>query len=154
MTTATAMVAGNDAAATEVLAHCPFHAQINAFRAFRDEFLEVQGLLDLQEFEVRREIIDRAKSVAIKELKYRDDTKMLISGAKRMVNVVAEYYELYTNVYHSDNWATEFDRLKHINFMQFGMDIYTTFGKVSALWADAQYAAAGKAVADGLFPTP
>jgi len=154
MTTATVMVSGDVAESTEVLPHCPYHAQIDAFRAFRDEFLEVQGLLDLQEFEVRREIVDREKAVAIEELVYREDTKMIISGAKRMVNVAAEYYELYTNVYHSNNWATEFDRLKSLNFMQFGMDIYTTFGKASALWAEAQYAAAGKAVADGLFPTP
>jgi hypothetical protein len=36
--------------------------------------------------------------------------------------------------------------------MQFGMEAYATWGRVSQLWADAQYAAAGKAFVDGMFP--
>ena len=147
------MSATVDTAAVEVLPHCPYHAQIDAWRAFRDEFLETQGLVDMQEFEVRKNILSREKAVAIEELIYREDTKMLIDGAKRMVNVLADYFQLYSTIYHSDNWSIEFDRLKHTNWMQFGMEIYTTYGTAMRLWKDAQYAAAGKAVADGLFPT-
>ena len=146
-------VTTTEVAETEVLPHCPYHAQIDAWNAFRDEFIESQGLLDLQEFEVRREIVSREKAVAIEELIYREDTKMIISGVKRAINVLSDYYELYTTVYHSDNWSIEFERLKTINPVQFIGEAYATYGKVSQLWADAQYAAAGKALADGLFPT-
>jgi len=135
-----------------VLPHCPYHAQIDFFRAARDTFLESQGLLDLQEFEVRREILDRQKAVAIEELVYREDMTMMWSGLGRIVNVAIDYFRLLSLVRGSDNWTTEYDRLTSINILQFAMEAYTTFGKVTKLWAEAQYAAAGKALADGMFP--
>ena len=137
---------------SEVLPHCPYHAQIDFFNAARDTFYENEGLLDLQEFEVRKEILDRQKAVAIEELIYREDWSMIMSGLNRMRHVVFDGYNLVSQVYGSDNWSTEFRRIKNINPIQFAMEAYATFGKVNQLWAQAQYVAAGEALINGLFP--
>ena len=136
----------------EVLKHCPYHHQIDFYRAARDEFYASQGLVDFQEFEVRKEIIDRKKAVAIEEMIYRETTGMLWTGMNRMGECLWEYARLYSKLLASDNWTTEYHRLKGTNPMAFAMQAYTTWNQVSELWAKAQYTAAGRAFADGLFP--
>lgn len=101
---------------------------------------------------MRKEILDSQKAVAIEELVYREDWGMVMSGLNRMYHLVFDGYNLATQVYNSDNWSTEYNRLKNINIIQFGMAAYSTYGKVSQLWAEAQYAAAGEALINGLFP--
>ena len=137
---------------TEVLAHCPYHAQIDFYHAARDTFLESQGLVDIQEFLVRDEIVNRKKAVAIEEIIYRENTTMLWNGGYSIVHCAMEYYDLYSKLYHSENLTTEYNRLQETNIMQFGMEAYMTFNKVNELWAKQAYVEAGKAFANGLFP--
>ena len=118
----------------EVLPHCPYHPQIDFYHAARDAFLESQGLTDFQEYEVRKEIIDRKKAVAIEEMIYREDMSMFWSGGSRMAHCLMEYMRLYSQLLASDNWSTEYHLLKETNPMTFAMQAWTTWGQVSNLW--------------------
>ena len=56
----------------DVLPMCPYHAQIDFYRAARDSFLESQGLVDLQQKVMRLQLVFYQKSVAIEEIVYRE----------------------------------------------------------------------------------
>jgi len=101
----------------------------------------------------RKEIIDRKKNVAIEELIYREDMAMFWTGGSRVAHCLLDYLRLFSQILATNNWHALLEHLKEINVPQFGMEMMSTWGSVSTLWKQAQYAAAGKAMADGLFPT-
>lgn len=70
---------------------------------------------------MRDTIIGHKKAVAIEELIYREDMKMMWNGAYRIVHCLIDYFDLYTKLIDSDNFSTEWDRLHQINPMEFGM---------------------------------
>ena len=142
----------NEDGPIEVLPHCPYHPQIDFYRAARDAFLESQGLVDLQEFVVRDDIIGRKKAVAIEELIYREDMKQFWSGGYALFNCLKEYYDLYTTVYYSENLTSEYARLTELKPMQFGTAAWMAYMQAKTLWDNERYADAGKAFADALFP--
>lgn len=158
MTTAATLIASKDEAISfedgpvEVLKHCPYHHQIDFYRAARDTFFENEGLVDMQEFMIRDDIIGRSKAVAIEELIYREDMKMLMAGGYKLFNALVQYYDLYTTIYGSVNLTTEYERLTSINPMQFAMGAYMAFTQANTLWTQEKYAEAGKAFANGVFP--
>ena len=126
MSTAAVMLTPHteEAGSDEVLKHCPYLHYIKFFYAARDSFLESQGLVDLQEFVVRDNIIDRKKNLAVEELIYREDMKMFWSGAYRIVHCLIDYFELYTTIWGTENFSTEFHRMQEIAPMEFGMNAW------------------------------
>lgn len=80
------------------------------------------------------EIEDLRKAVAIEEIIYREDMRQFLTGIGRVVNVALEYYQLLNLLIRSDNWVTEYRRLKHIEPMSFGMHAYTTYGQVMQMY--------------------
>ena len=158
MTSAAVMVAPkegftSDTTSTEVLKHCPYHRQILFYYAARDEFLNTEGLVDMQEFMVRDNIIDRKKNLAIEEIMFREDMAMFWRGGYRLANCALDYYSLYSKILGSDNLATEWKRVHEINPIQFGMEAWTTWTRIIELWNRAEYTKAGKIFTNGMFPT-
>ena len=152
MSTAAVMITPEEAASEEVLKHCPFHSYIDFYYAARDQFFESQGLVDLQEFAVRDNILAYKNYVAIEELIFREDMNMFWSGGYQLVHCLIDYYDLYTKILGTENFTTEWERLQKIEPMEFGMHAFSTWTSVTGLWMEGKHAEAGKAFASGMFP--
>ena len=113
------------------------------YHAARDTFIESQGLMDFQEFMIRKEIADDQKVVGIFEVAYREDRHQLFTGIGRLYNVAIDYWQLFKLVKKSDNWSIEWSRFRETNPMQFASSAWATYFEVSSLYAHEEYEAAG-----------
>ena len=113
--------------------------------------MENQGLLDLQEFIAREEIIVRSRNLAVEEIRFREDMGMFFAGGYRLYHVAKDYYDLYLKLASTKNFATLFKRVSSMNPMTFGMKAWTTWTRVIELWNRAEYTKAGQVFADGMF---
>ena len=71
----------------DILRICPDDNFMTAAIAARDHFYMKEGLMDLEKFVVRKNIVDKQKAVATNEFLYREDMRMFWSGVSRMNNV-------------------------------------------------------------------
>ena len=83
---------------------------------------------------------------------YREDMRQFFTGMGRIYLVVTETFEILNLVRKSENWVTEFNRLKQINPVKFGAHAYMTYQEVSQLYAAGDFEGAGQALALGIFP--
>ena len=143
---------------TEVLPICPIHNQILFVLGARDAFLEQEGLRDIQDFIVRKDIEDMETTIGFKEIKHRDDMRQFFSGVGRLLSNLQEDIELFQKLKKSRNWKTEKARLGH--FREELPDnnglmwlLLGTYGRVSELYENGLYREAGSELAISFFPT-
>jgi len=78
----------------------------------RDTFLEQEGLQDIQDFVLRKDIEDMETTIGWIEVQHRDDMRMMFTGVGRLASNIQEVIELFSKLKTSNNWALERARLE------------------------------------------
>ena len=81
--------------------------------------------------------------------------RSFFTGVGRLYHVATGYLDIIKTVKNSENWGTEWHRIRHpfedLQPIDFAMKAYGTYTKVNKLYAEAQYEAAGLALVNDLF---
>ena len=139
---------------SDVLPICPYHNQIIFAKSARDTLVESQGLIDLQDFFVRKQILDYKKAVGIEEVIYKEDMTSFFAGITRIARVVPDYIHLIKLLFQSEAFpmlgSLTKELITSVNPGVFGMKAFTTYQRVQRLYSEGDYEKAGRVLVNGI----
>lgn len=100
---------------------------------------------------MRNEIAEHQKAVGIIEVKTKENMKMFFTGMGRVFTSAVDELKLYKLIFSTHNWSTIWQRVRHMNPMQFAMHSFTAYGNAKALYENGEAAEAGESFIKGIF---
>ena len=137
----------------EVLPHCEYEPFYEFFIGARDEFIDRQGLTDLQEFCKRSDYTHKQEALAFRQVYEKENLREFFAGLTRMaINAKYVFDDVVALLGSSQlsGLALSLGYLTPQDATALAMRGLAGYATVKGLWADGMYRAAGKAAVDAL----